>query len=201
MPVDHIRYDILAQDALRGVVRHVLADAAKNGPARRAPFLHLLRHHARRACSCRTRLRAQYPEEMTIVLQHQFWDLEGHRRRVRGRPVVRRRAGAAARAVRRDQGLLRSVGAVRAAVRDRRRDAGRGRRRAPAEADDAAPKRKPPSRGAGRDRPATPRAGEAARSRRAASADSRRGTADTDKAEPTSRGGAEVVRLDRFRKK
>ena len=31
MPVDHIRYDILVQDALRGMVRHVLADAAKNG--------------------------------------------------------------------------------------------------------------------------------------------------------------------------
>ena len=30
MPVDHIRYDILAQEALRGVVRDVLADAAKN---------------------------------------------------------------------------------------------------------------------------------------------------------------------------
>ena len=31
MAVDHIRYDILAQDALRGVVRRVLMDAAKNG--------------------------------------------------------------------------------------------------------------------------------------------------------------------------
>ena len=31
MAVDHIRYDLLAQDALRGVVRKVLADAAKNG--------------------------------------------------------------------------------------------------------------------------------------------------------------------------
>ena len=31
MPVDHIRYDLLAQEALRGVVRDVLADAAKKG--------------------------------------------------------------------------------------------------------------------------------------------------------------------------
>ena len=31
MAVDHIRYDVLAQQALRGVVRTVLADAAKNG--------------------------------------------------------------------------------------------------------------------------------------------------------------------------
>ena len=31
MPTDHIRYDILAQQALRGVVRTVLVDAAKSG--------------------------------------------------------------------------------------------------------------------------------------------------------------------------
>ena len=31
MATDHIRYDILAQAALRGVVRTVLADAAKKG--------------------------------------------------------------------------------------------------------------------------------------------------------------------------
>jgi hypothetical protein len=30
MPVDHIRYDILVQEALRGMVRDVLAEAAKN---------------------------------------------------------------------------------------------------------------------------------------------------------------------------
>ena len=31
MAVDHIRYDLLAQEALRGVLRTVLSDAAKNG--------------------------------------------------------------------------------------------------------------------------------------------------------------------------
>jgi hypothetical protein len=31
MTVDHIRYDILTQEALRGVVRTVLMDAASNG--------------------------------------------------------------------------------------------------------------------------------------------------------------------------
>jgi len=31
MAVDHIRYDLLIQDALRGAVRTMLADAAKNG--------------------------------------------------------------------------------------------------------------------------------------------------------------------------
>ena len=74
MTVDHIRYDILTQDALRGVVRTVLEDAARNGlPGE---------HHFYVAFDTRAdgvklsqRMRAQYPEEMTVVLQHQFWDL------------------------------------------------------------------------------------------------------------------------------
>ena len=74
MAVDHIRYDILAQDALRGVVRTVLADAAKNGlPGEH----HFYITFDTRADGVRLspRMLAQYPEEMTIVLQHQFWDL------------------------------------------------------------------------------------------------------------------------------
>jgi uncharacterized protein len=74
MPVDHIRYDILAQAALRGVVRTVLADAAKKG----LPGEHHFKvTFATGAPGVRLseRMRAQYPQEMTIVLQHQFWDL------------------------------------------------------------------------------------------------------------------------------
>ena len=44
MAQDHIRYDILAQEALRGVVRKVLSEVARDRPARRPPFLHLVRH-------------------------------------------------------------------------------------------------------------------------------------------------------------
>jgi hypothetical protein len=75
MPVDHIRYDILAQEALRGMVRNLLIDAAKKGlPGEHHFFISF----DTRADGVRlsTRLRAQYPEEMTIVLQHQFWDLK-----------------------------------------------------------------------------------------------------------------------------
>jgi hypothetical protein len=74
MAVDHIRYDILAQQALRGVVRTVLADAAKKG----LPGEHHFKiTFATTAPGVRLsdRMRAQYPEVMTIVLQHQFWDL------------------------------------------------------------------------------------------------------------------------------
>jgi len=74
MVTDYIRYDILTQDALRGVVRTVLEDAARNGlPGE---------HHFFIAFDTRSegvklsqRMRTQYPEEMTVVLQHQFWDL------------------------------------------------------------------------------------------------------------------------------
>jgi hypothetical protein len=74
MAVDHIRYDILAQEALRGVVHRVLADVAKNGlPGEH----HFYVSFDTRADGVRLspRLLAQYPQEMTVVLQHQFWDL------------------------------------------------------------------------------------------------------------------------------
>ena len=74
MAVDHIRYDILAQEALRGVVRTVLVDVAKNGlPGEH----HFYISFDTRADGVRLspRMLAQYPEEMTVVLQHQFWDL------------------------------------------------------------------------------------------------------------------------------
>ena len=73
MATDHIRYDILAQEALRGVVRTVLADVAKKG----LPGEHHFKiTFATGAPGVRLsdRMRTQYPETMTIVLQHQFWD-------------------------------------------------------------------------------------------------------------------------------
>src|SRR5262245_55255944 len=75
MAVDHIRYDILAQDALRGVVRRVLMDAAKNGLPGDHHFYISFDTRAE-GVRLSPRMRAQYPEEMTVVLQHQFWDLE-----------------------------------------------------------------------------------------------------------------------------
>jgi len=74
MAVDHIRYDILAQEALRGVVRTVLEDAAKNGlPGEHHFFIAVDTRHE--GVTLSPRMRAQYPTEITIVLQHQFWDL------------------------------------------------------------------------------------------------------------------------------
>jgi hypothetical protein len=75
MTEDLIRYDILAQDALRGVVRKVLSEVARTGlPGEHHFYISFLT----RAPGVRisSRLLSQYPEEMTIVLQHQYWDLQ-----------------------------------------------------------------------------------------------------------------------------
>ena len=74
MAVDQIRYDILAQEALRRVVHDVLADAAKNGLPGEHHFYISLDTRAE-GLRISARLREQYPEEITIILQHQFWDL------------------------------------------------------------------------------------------------------------------------------
>jgi uncharacterized protein len=74
MAVDHIRYDLLAQEALRGVVRTVLTDAAKNGLPGDHHFFVTFDTCAE-GVRLSQRMRAQYPKEMTIILQHQFWDL------------------------------------------------------------------------------------------------------------------------------
>jgi hypothetical protein len=75
MPEDHIRYDILAQEALRGVVRKVLAEVAKTGlPGEHHFFISFVTKAPGVRLS--QRLLEQYDKEMTIVLQNQFWDLK-----------------------------------------------------------------------------------------------------------------------------
>ena len=72
---DHIRYDLLTQQALRGVVRAVLTDAAKKGLPGDHHFYIAFDTKAE-GVHIPDRLHAQYPEQMTIILQHQFWDLK-----------------------------------------------------------------------------------------------------------------------------
>jgi hypothetical protein len=75
MPVDHIRYDLLTQQALRAVVRRVLADVSKTGSLPGEHHFYVTFDTRAPGVKLSARLREQYPEEMTIVLQHQFWDL------------------------------------------------------------------------------------------------------------------------------
>ncbi|GJE29740.1 SspB family protein [Methylobacterium organophilum] len=74
MAEDLIRYDLLVQDALRGVVRKVLSDAARDGLSGEHHFYISFRTEAP-GVRMSQRLREKYPQDMTIVLQHQFWDL------------------------------------------------------------------------------------------------------------------------------
>jgi len=74
MATDHIRYDLLAQQALRGVVRTVLVDIAKKGIPGEHHF-YITFDTSADGVRLSPRLREKYPDEMTIVLQHQFWDL------------------------------------------------------------------------------------------------------------------------------
>ena len=71
MAIDHIRYDILARDALRGVLRQVLTDAAARGLPGDHHFLVTFNTRAD-GVKISPRLAAQYPDDLTIVLQHQF---------------------------------------------------------------------------------------------------------------------------------
>jgi uncharacterized protein len=77
MATDHIRYDLLVQDAFRGIFRKVLTDAASQGLPGEHHFYITFKTHAP-GVVLSDRLRAEYPEQMTIILQHQFWDLRVH---------------------------------------------------------------------------------------------------------------------------
>jgi uncharacterized protein len=74
MPTDHIRYDLLVQEALRSVVRKVLADAARNGLPGDHHFYISFKTQAP-GVTVPAAMRQKYPDEMTIILQHEFWDL------------------------------------------------------------------------------------------------------------------------------
>jgi len=74
MSEQQIPYDVLTQDALRGVVTSVLKRVAKSGLPGDHHFYIAFDTRAP-GVTVSNRLREQYPEEMTVVLQYQFWDL------------------------------------------------------------------------------------------------------------------------------
>jgi hypothetical protein len=76
MATDLIRYDLLVQGAMRGVMRKVLADVAESGylPGDHH-FTISFRTHAPGVKISR-RLQEQWPKELTIILQHQYSNLE-----------------------------------------------------------------------------------------------------------------------------
>lgn len=74
MPKDMIRYDVLAQEAFRGLVKKVLAEVAHAGLPGEHHFYIIFDTRAP-GVRISTRLKERYPDEMTIVIQHQYWEL------------------------------------------------------------------------------------------------------------------------------
>jgi len=73
-----IDYESLAQDALRGVVRTVLAQVAQGEQLPGNHHFYISFGTTREGVGISRRLKDQYPDEMTIVLQHRYWDLQVH---------------------------------------------------------------------------------------------------------------------------
>ncbi|WP_321502409.1 ClpXP protease specificity-enhancing factor SspB [Breoghania sp.] len=74
MPEDLIRYDIIIQDALRSAVKKILTEVARTGLPGEHHF-YIAFDTTAPGVRISNRLRERYPQEMTVVLQHQFWDL------------------------------------------------------------------------------------------------------------------------------
>ncbi|MES2252605.1 MAG: ClpXP protease specificity-enhancing factor SspB [Pseudomonadota bacterium] len=74
---DIINYEELVQTAIRKVMRDVLIDVSKNGlPGKHHFYIDFITSYP--GVQIPSFLREDYPEDMTIVLQHEYWDLEVH---------------------------------------------------------------------------------------------------------------------------
>jgi len=72
---DVLRYDRWIEDALKSVVRKALTHCKEHGlPGEHHFYITFATNHP--DVILPDHLRAQYPEEITIVIEHEFWDLE-----------------------------------------------------------------------------------------------------------------------------
>ena len=74
-PEDLMHYDVMAQDALRGVVRTALKRAAAPDGLPGDHHFYITFKTRAPGVSGPAEVLAKYPDEMTIVLQHQYDDL------------------------------------------------------------------------------------------------------------------------------
>ncbi|RAK58649.1 stringent starvation protein B [Phenylobacterium hankyongense] len=72
---DLMHYEAMAQDALRGVVKAALKRAAAPEGLPGAHHFYITFKTDAAGVSGPPDLLGKYPDEMTIVLQHQYWDL------------------------------------------------------------------------------------------------------------------------------
>jgi hypothetical protein len=75
MSTDLIRYDLLVQDAMRGVVRKVLSDVEASGYLPGDHHFTISFRTDAPGVKMSRRLQEQWPQELTIILQHQFSNL------------------------------------------------------------------------------------------------------------------------------
>lgn len=75
-PVDEMHYEALMQDALRGVIRLALERAAGPDGIPGAHHFYITFKTRAPGVSVPPDILAKYPDEMTVVLQHQYWDLK-----------------------------------------------------------------------------------------------------------------------------
>jgi len=75
---DYIGYEALTQAAMRGVVREALRQAEKGSAPPGDHHFYVTFQTKAPGVKIPDHLIEQFPEEMTIVIQHQYWDLEVH---------------------------------------------------------------------------------------------------------------------------
>jgi hypothetical protein len=74
-PQDLMQYEAMAQDALRGVVKAALRRAASPGGLPGDHHFYITFKTQAPGVSGPPEVLSKYPDEMTIILQHQYWDL------------------------------------------------------------------------------------------------------------------------------
>ncbi|WP_240796847.1 ClpXP protease specificity-enhancing factor SspB [Terasakiella sp. SH-1] len=73
--MDTLRYDRWIEDALKSVVRKALTYCQEHGlPGEHHFYITFATDHP--DVIMPSHLREQYPEEITVVIEHEFWDLE-----------------------------------------------------------------------------------------------------------------------------
>lgn len=75
---DYIGYEALTQAAMRGVVREALRETARGGQTPGSHHFYVTFRTKAPGVKMAEHLVERFPDEMTIVIQHQFWDLEVH---------------------------------------------------------------------------------------------------------------------------
>ena len=75
-PESLIPYDEIVQDALRAVVGRVLGEVERSGGLPGGHHFYITFNTKMPGVSIPKHLSEKFPDEMTIVIQHRFWDLK-----------------------------------------------------------------------------------------------------------------------------